>query len=447
VHQRPAGVWFSCQWRPDNEFETHTPVKLDHLVLAFLLTHWIKSLGWISLETYKATEHAAMFIGAIAVGVLTALLTEWVQKLGRVESTAALGVVYTTLFAAGLLLIRIAADSVHLDPDCVLYGNLELSVLDVGMTVAGMEIPRPVLVSGAVFLVNLFLIVLFFKELRISAFDPSLATTLGIHASLMHYALMGVTAATVVAAFESVGSILVIAMLIVPSATAHLLTDRLSTMIFLSLLIAALSALLGHVFALTLPPIVFGRLGFDSVRDAGTAGMMAAACGFLFVLAMLFGPRHGVLSKLFDQSRLSLKIAGEDMLGLLFRLEESTNLQNQTQATVPRLSGNVLGVGPILSRLALFKLQWGGKIAGRASEYRLTDSGRKDAKTLVRAHRLWESYMARHFDVPDDHLHETASHVEHFLDPDLRAELSAELDRPRRDPHGRDIPDDHNAGS
>jgi manganese/zinc/iron transport system permease protein len=378
-----------------------------------------------------------MFAGAIALGILCAVLTEWVRSLGRVESSAALGVVYTTLFAAGLLLLRVAADSVHIDPDCVLYGTIETVVGDT-VSIGGQRIPRAAVVNGLTLCVNGLLVLLFYKELRVSSFDPGLATALGINARRMHYALMGVTAATVVAAFESVGSILVIAMLIVPAATAYLLTDRLWIMLVISLVVAAVTAVLGHALAIALPEAIFNRWGYGTVRSVSTAGMMAVAGGGLFGCALLFGPRHGVLSKLVRRTRLSLRIAREDLLGLLYRLDEPQPARARDAATL--WAEHRLGVGPWMSRLASLALRLQGQIAASSSGYSLTDVGRAAAHELVRSHRLWESYVARHFAVPDDQLHESAARVEHFIGPRQLDELESELDGPRLDPHGSHIP-------
>ena len=174
-----------------------------------------------------------------------------------------MGIVFTTLFAMGLLLIVQAADRVDLDPGCVLYGAIELTPLDVlfewRIGELSIGVPRAALVLAVVLLLNLGFVLLLFKELRLSSFDPQLATTLGFSARTMHYLLMTMVAITTVASFESVGSIIVIAMLVVPPATAHLLTDRLGVMIGLSMVIAAGTAVLGHVAALTLPDSTFGR--------------------------------------------------------------------------------------------------------------------------------------------------------------------------------------------
>jgi manganese/zinc/iron transport system permease protein len=236
-----------------------------------------------------------MFIGAAIVGVLTAVFTQWVSSFGKVDRGASMGIVFTTLFALGLLLIVQAADHVDLDPGCVLYGAIELTPLDTmfTLTIGGgaLDLPRAAVVLVVVLLINLGLIVALFKELRISAFDPELATTLGIHATVMHYLLMAMVAVTTVASFEAVGSIIVIAMLIVPAATAYLLTDRLAIMLIISAIVAVLSSIFGHLGALTIPPL----FGFENTT---TSGMMAAAAGLLFVLAWLGGPRYGLVSRL-----------------------------------------------------------------------------------------------------------------------------------------------------
>jgi manganese/zinc/iron transport system permease protein len=225
-----------------------------------------------------------MFIGAAVVGVLTALFTQWVSQFGRVDRGAAMGIVFTTLFALGLVLIVQAADKVDLDPGCVLYGAVELTPLDVAAEweIGGvlLEIPRAALVLGSVLTVNVVILLLMYKEFNISSFDPELATTCGINANAMHYVLMSMVAVTTVASFEAVGSIIVIAMLVVPAASAYLLTHRLHTMLLLSAAFAVLSAVLGHLGAITVP----GWFGFQSTS---TSGSMAVASGFLFALAWM----------------------------------------------------------------------------------------------------------------------------------------------------------------
>ena len=370
-----------------------------------------------------------MFVGAALVGVLTAVFTEWIRKLGRVEQSASMGVVFTTLFALGLVLIVRAADHVDLDPGCVLYGAIEYTPLDT-QTLFGIEIPRAAVRLGIVLLLDLAFVVVLFKELKLSSFDPSLATTLGFRSSFLHYALMTAVAITTVASFESVGSILVIAMLIVPPAAAHLWTERLRSMIVVSVILAVASALLGHVAAIRIPPL-FGY------SDTSTAGMMGVVAGMLFFGTLLVAPRHGLASRALARYRLALQITREDILGLLFRLEERED-EDRERAT--DLLREATGTSRGLLGLALSGLRRQGRIRREGAGYRLTDRGREDARALIRSHRLWESYLHKHLDLPVERLHDPAEDLEHVTDRGMRQRLEEQTDRPEIDPQGKPIP-------
>ncbi|MCA9026391.1 MAG: metal ABC transporter permease [Planctomycetaceae bacterium] len=415
---------------------SHT--ALPGVVLAFLFSISMKQAGWVSAAQEDAFLQLFLFVGAVVVGVGTAWLTEWVQRLGRLEGSASLGVVFTAVFALGLLLIRLDVDNVHLDVDCVLFGIIETAALQ---KVPGTSIPEPVLVNGAIFLANLLLVVLFYKELKISAFDPGLATSLGIPARGIHYGLMAVTAVTVVAAFTTVGSILVIGLLIIPTATALLLSERLSVVLALSVCLAAISAALGHALTLTVPRMLFSRLGYPTIEDAGTAGMMSVTAGLLFLMALILAPGQGLISKLIHRLRLGLKISGDDILGVLFRFEEKTAMR-PIDISVPALVARQNGMRPWMVSLSVRRLLRRDLVTRQTSgELVLTDRGRESAKSLIRAHRLWEAYMSKHFELPDDHLHETAHRVEHFIDDDIQERLQSELNAPTKDPHGKRIPE------
>ena len=362
---------------------------------------------------------------------MTALLTELVQKLGRVDSGAALGVVFTWFFALGLFLLRLAADSAHIDPDCVLFGQLEAAIWDEG-------IPTAVWVNGTALVINLALILMCYKELMLSAFDPALATSQGISANLMHYGLMGATAMTVVAAFESVGSILVVGLLIIPAATAQLLTTRLRAMLILSVVLAGFSGMVGHILARTVPGMLLPQFGLPNVEDVQTSGMVPIVAALLFVAAWLFAPHQGLLGTLLSQARLSIRIAGDDLLGLLYRMEE----RHLTGAAkmAPALVAQRLGLGKSLTWLSIRSLLRREMLTLDGEAFQLTDRGRTTARSLVRSHRLWETYLQKHFALPHDHLHAPAHRAEHYIDSSLRSELSDELASPEQDPHGRTIP-------
>ncbi|MDA0990886.1 MAG: metal ABC transporter permease [Verrucomicrobia bacterium] len=355
-----------------------------------------------------------MFLGAAVVGMLTALFTQWINHFGKVEESASMGVVFTTLFAVGLIGIVRAADHVDLDPGCVLYGAIELVPLDT-ISLFGTWIPRVVVIVGAVLVVNVVFLVAFYKELKISAFDPDLATTVGVNSRVMHYALMTIVAVTTVACFESVGSILVIAMLIVPAATAYLLTDRLGMMIAISVVVAVACAIGGHVAAVIGP----GLIGYDGM-STNTSGMMAVVAGVIFLAALLAAPRHGVVSKMLHQWSLSMSILREDVLGLIYRLEEH---ESRPTAIAPIVLHEAMGVGLWSRSMAFWGLSRRGLVTRQQGEYHITTAGRDKARDLVRSHRLWESYLQRHLDLRDDHVHPTAARLEHVTSATMQREL------------------------
>jgi manganese/zinc/iron transport system permease protein len=251
---------------------------LPGLALAFMISH--SRASW------------TMFLGAAVAGVLTALFTQWITKFGKVDRGAAMGIVFTTLFAIGLILIRQQASNVDLDASCVLYGAIEYTPLDQIILWENAELalqfPRAALVTGSALLFNLVIIGFFYKELKIASFDPALARTLGLRPQLMHYLLMTMVAVTTVASFEAVGSIIVIAMLVVPPATAFLLTRKLPLLIGLSLLFASGAAILGHLSAT--------HITILGLPETSSSGMMATVAGLLFLPAWLLGA-DGLLRK------------------------------------------------------------------------------------------------------------------------------------------------------
>ena len=385
-----------------------------------------------------------MFVGAVAVGALTAVLTETITRFGKVEHGAAMGVAFSMLFALGLILIRQAADHVDLDPGCVLYGNIvQIPLEAIGEPVSPVlsalgihaSIPPPAKRLLLVLVLNIAFVTLFYKELKISAFDPELSTAMGIRSSVMHYALMIAVAVTTVANFEAVGSILVIAMLIVPAVTAHLLTDRLIVMLVLSMVFAGASAVVGHWLAIRGP----GWFGMEATVN--TAAMMTVVAGAWLGLTILASPTQGVLARVWNRTTLTARIVDQDILGLLYRWHERA----VDGGAMPRCMVLSAIGGGRAARASLRRLRRRGHVAlehfpQRETGLRLTSQGQQAASSLVGSHRLWEAYLAKHFDLPPDHLHSPAERMEHFITPNLREELRRDLSHPTHDPQGKPIP-------
>ncbi|TPW17904.1 MAG: manganese/zinc/iron transport system permease protein [bacterium] len=242
---------------------------LPGIVLAFLWT--------------GSRSSPAILLGAGALGLLTAVITEFLHKTGRLQADAAIGVTFTWLFALGVILVSALAGQVDLDQDCVLYGEIAYVPWD-PLVWNGMDLgPRPVWLMGGLTLLMLAFVLLGWSRLKLISFDPALAASLGVSVGLWHYLLMGAVSMTTVASFEIVGAILVVAMLVAPAATAYLLTDRLAVMIALAALFGVLSSALGYAMATAL--------------NASIAGSMGVVAGVLYALALVFGPRHGILAR------------------------------------------------------------------------------------------------------------------------------------------------------
>lgn len=386
---------------------------LPGLVAAFLISHSRSSL--------------AMFVGAVIVGVLTAMFTEWIRRFGRVEESAAMGVVFTSLFALGLVMI-VQADHVDLDADCVLYGAIDLTPMFT-FNIGAYEVPQAAVVLSVVTLINAAFVLVCYKELKISSFDPSLAHSQGVRPAWMHYALMVLVAVTTVACFESVGNILVVAMLVVPPSAAFLLTHRLGLMIVLSVVIGAAGAILGHVGAFAIPR-AFG------MPSTSTAGMMSVALGGLFVLALLFAPQQGLVSRSIRRFVLSQQILRDDIVAYLYRAGER---HGEAIAKRSDLITELFSSAVPMS-LALRRLVRQDCIRDCGQQIELTKQGEKLGKALVRSHRLWESYLVEQAELDRSKIHDKAEQWEHFTGQALRDRLVDQTSSTGLDPHGTVIP-------
>jgi len=224
-------------------------------------------------------ESPLMFLLAVISAVLVVMLTKLIVKRSHAEQNAVLGSIFAILFALGLILIHEGTARVDLDPSCVLYGALELAPLDT-TTIMGRTLPRSIPRLALLVILNATVIALFYKELNASAFDPDFAANIGIKTEALNYLFIALVAITIVAVFELVGSILVIAMLIAPAACARLVATKLSQMIILSIGIAIGIAVGGYYLAIRLP-------AFFGYSDTNAAGVIAALGGICFVCAAL----------------------------------------------------------------------------------------------------------------------------------------------------------------
>ncbi|WP_053405131.1 metal ABC transporter permease [Persicobacter sp. CCB-QB2] len=243
---------------------------LPGIVIAFLLS--------------GSRDSMVMLAGAAAFGILTTFLIELFHLKGGLQSDASIGVTFTWLFALGVILISVFAGQVDLDQDCVLYGEIAYVPIDLWITKSGTIMgPRALWISAIVMVIIIAFILLAYKELYLTTFDPAFAAAIGISTTLWHYLLMSMVSLVSVASFESVGAILVVALIVTPPATAYLLTRELKKMLILSVIIGVITSVGGFYLAYAL--------------DGSIAGAMATVGGILFGLAFLFSPTDGYISR------------------------------------------------------------------------------------------------------------------------------------------------------
>ncbi|RME80987.1 MAG: hypothetical protein D6785_09615 [Planctomycetota bacterium] len=349
------------------------------------------------------TSPLVMFIGAMTAGMVTSFAIAFLQKQSRMKEDSAVGLVFSFLFALGIIFISALPKGTHFDLKCFLFGNPLAIRLEDSIMMASVGI----LVCTLVYL--------FYRPLAIASFDPIMATTVGIDIGWVHYFLMALLSGAVVSSLVSVGVIMVVAMIIAPGITAYQLTDRLPHMILLSGIIGAASAATGFI------------LSFWLNWPVGPA--MTVTAGIIFFLALLFSPKYGLIFHSLRQRRLRTHFLEEDLLKAVVRhfpkgapLTEILQETGMTQEEALRL----------IKRLAKRDL-----ITFQKGEVFLTGTGKILAEEILRAHRLFEAYMTSK-GVDKDYVHFVAEALEHAHE--ISEEIDQELGKPVFDPHGQTIP-------
>jgi len=232
---------------------------------------------------------------AALTGILTVVLVEYIQKTGLVKEDTAIGLVFPALFSIGVIMIAKNANDVHLDIDAVLLGELAFAPFD-RLIVSGTDIgPKSLWVVGTILLITVTLLIAFFKELKVSTFDKGLAASLGFSPAIIHYGLMSVSSVTTVGAFDAVGAILVVALMIAPAAAAYLLTTDLKKMLGLAVVFGIFSAILGYWVAHWL--------------DASIAGSITTVLGLVFLLVYLFAPTKGIIAVIYRERQQRIEVS------------------------------------------------------------------------------------------------------------------------------------------
>lgn len=327
---------------------------LPGIVLAYFLTKDLSS-PWL-------------VVGAAATGVLTVALVEALTRTRRLKEDAAMGLVFPALFSIGVLMITRYAGNVHLDVDSVLLGELAyapFSRLEVGGVDLG---ARGLWLMSTVLVLNFIVISLFFKELKLATFDAGLAGALGFAPVILHYGLMSLVSLTSVGAFDTVGLILVVALMVGPPATAYLLTDNLKWMLALAAFCGALSAVLGFALATWL--------------DGSIAGSMAVAVGLVFAVVFVTAPRHGWWAGWRRRRRQRWEVAQVMLAIHLWQHEGAPDEAEESR--VDHLYGKHVGWTPEFTHRTVERAIERHFVERNGARLALTNRGREEAAKALR---------------------------------------------------------------
>jgi ABC-type Mn2+/Zn2+ transport system permease subunit/Mn-dependent DtxR family transcriptional regulator len=353
-------------------------------------------------------NQAALFFGAVAAGIVTVLLISAVHRNTKIKEDTSIGIIFTGAFALGILLVS-QLKQVHIDLSSYLFGD----VLGVSS--------GDIVLSLVIMLIILICVVLFYKQLLITSFDPTMAAVIGISVTFIHYMLMMLLSMSIVAGLQSVGVILIIAMLITPPATAYLLSSDLKVILILSSVFGILSAVIG--------------LYLSYYFNFASGASIVLTSVLFFVTAFLFSPSEGLAIKYLKRRTSAKTVLLEDIIKHTYKMGNNY----QVNELVSKLSAE-LGISDEKVKTAINKLTDKKIMYTQNGNYILTEEGINYAKKLIRIHRLWETYITKENASAFEDIHSDAERIEHILSEEITDELDKELGYPETDPHGSEIP-------
>ena len=368
--------------------------------------------GYLFMKLLFDTEaHApAMLVGSLIATVITVTSIGFVSRVSRLKDDTVIGIMYTGVFAAGVVLVSIFRNYIHIDLMHFIMGDV-LGVADHDLWAAGL----------AASLV-LSTIILLFRQFQLTSFDPVMAAAIGMPVVAIDYALTTCVSLVVVSAVSMVGVILVVGLLITPAATAYLLSDRLDRMMVLSAAFGVSSVVVGLYLCMWL--------------DSSGGGAIMLFCTMQFLVVLVIAPHYGLLARWLGLRRMVPQQLVEDILGAIVRGEGAPVPLNKVAAFV---HGEAYRLGRAVRSMAR-----DGLLHSRPEGLTLTPTGIREAGRVLRAHRLWETYL-QHVGMPPNELHQRAHALEHVHDKESVEYLDDLLGHPVHDPHGARIPDNYAA--
>lgn len=357
-----------------------------------------------------------LIVGAFATGWLSLLIMDAITRRSKIKEDTAIALVLSVFFGVGILLltyIQHAGNAAQTGLDSFLFGK------------AAALVGQDLIVFSAVALLLLVLVGIFFKSLKIIAFDEAFATSLGLPVRKINLLLTSLTVMAVVSGIQAVGVVLMAAMLITPAAAARFWTDDVRTMTFLAAVLGSLSGLTGAYISYVAP-------------NMPTGPWIVMVASIIALLSFFLAPRRGILIRYWQQRQFQQSIMDENILKALYHLEEARG-HLTTRSTVSDITGQRY-FPPRQLAASLRRLYRQGFIEKYGTDWQFTTAGRSKGKRVVKLHRLWEIYLSEYLKIAPDHVHEDAETMEHIITPELEAQLERLLSYPTVDPHNKNIP-------
>jgi len=349
------------------------------------------------------------FIGAVAAGLISTAAMTWIQQTIKTRNDAAVGIVFTVMFSLGIIGISWlnARQGAHIDLKDFLFGNV--------LTVS----PEDLLLSAIVCLYTISMVLIFYRYLFVTTFQPVIAQSMGISVKTMHYMLMFLLSFAVVSSLRTVGVILVVAMLITPASTALLWSNRLPRVLWISVFTGAFASLTGLILSILL--------------DTTPGPLMVVVSGIVYLAAAFMAPQKGILRRWMARKQQYSKIIEEDMIKFM-----SKNSDDNTDSK--KVMIEALGITEQQYAKQIAKMKKSGILTQNTEKPQLSMKGKEMGDQLVRAHRLWEAYQVDKLGMDTEQIHEEAERLEHVLTEDILDEVDEKLGFPTTDPHGSPIP-------
>ncbi len=372
---------------------------LSHAMIAGVAGGYLVMKILFGLEAHAP----GMLFGSLLAAIATVALISFVSRISRVKEDTAIGIMYTGIFALGVVAVSIFRHYIHIDLMHFIMGDV-LGVADSDLWV-----------SAFVAAVVLTILILFFRHFQIATFDPIMAASIGLPVLLIDYLLTTCVSLVVVSAVSMVGVILVVGLLITPAATAYLLCDRLDRMMMLAALFGVTS--------------VTGGLYLCVWLDSAGGGAIILFCTLQFLVVLAVAPKYGLFARWWRLRNLIPQQTIEDILTVILRNDKRTPL-----GFIQEFEETAVGL-----RKALRWMVQNSLLDESEEGFELTENGKKEAVKVLRAHRLWEAYLEK-IGTPKNELHATAHHLEHLREGGTVDYLDEQLGSPTADPHGKEIP-------